>query len=333
MDCIDSSDREIVPVVEKLITNTRAWLADDIGPGDWTIKLGDDALAEISTLVREIRSAPLPMMLLTPDAYKIPVLRDVFSDAKDHLDHGCGFCVIDRLPMGDFPIDDMIMCYWVLGQLIGRTVAQKWDGTMIYDVKDTGHSYQTQGVRGSYTNVELVFHTDNAFGISVPDYVGLLCRHPAKTGGLSRFCSLYSIHNRMLKQYPAELKRLYQPMLFDRQDEHAPASEGTTWAPFFSWRGDKLAARANTSLVRKGYAAAGKEMDQALIAGLGAMDQVSTSDDLWIEAPIMRGQMQYLNNNELGHYRSTFEDFDDPAHKRHLYRTWHRERGRRSYDE
>ena len=27
-----------------------------------------------------------------------------------------------------------------------------------------------------------------------------------------------------------------------------------------------------------------------------------------------------------------FEDHEDPAKKRHLFRTWHREHGRRSYD-
>ena len=43
-------------------------------------------------------------------------------------------------------------------------------------------------------------------------------------------------------------------------------------------------------------------------------------------------QMQYLNNIELAHYRSHFEDNDDPEKKRHLFRTWHRERGLRNYD-
>ena len=80
----------------------------------------------------------------------------------------------------------MLDIYWVLGQLMGQNVAQKWNGTMIYDVTDTGKKF-SYGVRGSATKVELMFHTDNAFGINVPDYVGLLCKHPAKSRGLSRF--------------------------------------------------------------------------------------------------------------------------------------------------
>ncbi len=35
---------------------------------------------------------------------------------------------------------------------------------------------------------------------------------------------------------------------------------------------------------------------------------------------------------EAGHYRSAFEDFDEPERKRHLYRLWHRETGSTSYD-
>ena len=91
----------------------------------------------------------------------------------------------------------------------------------------------------SHTSVELNFHTDNAFARMVPDYVGLFCRHPAKSGGVSRFCSLYSVHQRMLEQYPDELARLYQPVLFDRQKEHREGAAPVCLAPYL-----QLAQRA-----------------------------------------------------------------------------------------
>jgi hypothetical protein len=47
---------------------------------------------------------------------------------------------------------------------------------------------------------------------------------------------------------------------------------------------------------------------------------------------LQRGQVQYLNNHEVGHYRSEFEDFAEPERKRHLFRLWHREEGSSSYD-
>lgn len=117
-----------------------------------------------------MRAKPLPLLLRTPDGMEIPHLRSVYSRAKEQLDQGCGFVVLNRMPIDNYEIDEIIACYWVLGQLLGPTVAQKWDGTMIYDVTDTKQTYG-YGVRGSATSVELVCHTDNAFGMRVVDEI------------------------------------------------------------------------------------------------------------------------------------------------------------------
>jgi len=320
-----------LPVGTDLTIRNKAWLSHDLVDRKWMIKFDQPALAEINQLIDEIRANPLPLLLRTPDSIDIPNLRALFSEAKDKLDDGIGFVVFDKMPIDDYDIDEIVACYWVLGQLLGPTVAQKWDGTMIYDVTDTKKTYG-YGVRGSATNVELVFHTDNAFGKRVPDYVGLLCKYPAVSGGLSRFCSLYSVHQRLLDSYPKALSRLYQPMYFDRQAEHASDAPRTSLAPFFSWRNGRLMCRANSSLVRKGHEIAGIEIDEELVAALEAVDTVTSASDLWVEAPLERGQIQYLNNHELGHYRSTFVDSKDATKKRHLYRLWHRSEGDRTYD-
>ena len=73
-------------------------------------------------------------------------------------------------------------------------------------------------------------------------------------------------------------------------------------------------------------------MDEALVNALLAIDEVSAAEELWVEAPLERGQVQYLNNHELGHYRSDFTDSPNPIEKRHLYRLWHREEGSITYD-
>lgn len=307
------------------------WLGDDLSESDWLIDITDDALNEITSLAAFIQDNPLPMLQRRVDDVAIPACQRLISMMKSILDDGVGFAVLDRLPVDEYPVETLIEIYWILGQFIGRPVAQKWNGQMIYDVRDTGEEY-SYGVRGSHTTVELGFHTDNAFARMVPDYVGLLCRIPAKSGGVSRFCSLYSVHQRMMLRYPDLLARLYQPMLFDRQKEHRENAEPVCLAPYFSWRGDRLFARANSSLVRKGYEVSGETMDNALGEALDAIDEVSTAKDLWFEAPLQRGQIQYLNNHEVGHYRSEFEDFDEPEQKRHLYRLWHREAGSASYD-
>ena len=278
-----------------------------------------------------MRAHPLPVLLRTLEEFSIPHLLDVMASTKNALDCRFGFCVVHDLPIDDYEIDEIVACFWVLGQLVDRPVAQKWDGTMIYDVIDTGEEFR-YGVRGSYTNVELPFHNDNAFGTSVPHYVGLLCRNSAMKGGETRFCSVYNLHNRLLTTSPKLLKRLYRPVFFDRQAEHAKDADTTVRFPMFSWDGQRLSARVNISLVKKGYAVANEPLDHELEDALQAIQEITSDSNLWVEAPIQRGQLQYLNNLDVLHYRNTFEDHEDSNLQRHLYRTWHRNSGSRAYD-
>jgi len=307
------------------------WLASEIKPADWIVKVTAEVLGEIDRLVEFLQQNPLPMLQRRLDEFELPACRQMMLAMKNILDDGVGFAVLDRMPMDDYPIETLLDIYWLLGQFVGHPVAQKWNGQMMYDVSDTGAEY-AYGTRGSRTSVELNFHTDNAFARMPPDYVALFCRQAAKTGGISRFCSLYSVHQRMLEQYPQELARLYQPVFFDRQKEHHESAEKICLAPYFSWREGRMFARANASLIRKGYEVAEQQMDDLLAAALDAIDEVCGAKDLWFEGPLQRGQVQYLNNHEVGHYRSAFEDHDDPQCKRHLYRMWHRNSGDSSYD-
>lgn len=313
------------------VRDARAWTRDTINPQECLIPVGDAGRSEMLAMADAIERNPLPVILRTSDQFDMPQMRQVFARARQLLDGAPGVAVIDRLPINTVTKETACAIAWVLGQLIGRPVAQKWDGTMLYDVTDTGQTYG-YGVRGSYTNVELVFHTDNAFGLAPPSYVGLLCHYPAMEGGLSRFCSLYTVHNRLLEKYPEELARLYEPLLWDRQAEHRPDAPKIARAPMFRWDGARLSVRANTSLVEKGHQVAGEEMDTRTSAAIAALKEVTSADDLWFELPIERGQIQYLNNVEVAHYRSEFSDHPDPTMKRHLVRTWHRDRGAVTYD-
>jgi len=307
------------------------WTANDIKPEHWQIQLPANAVEEVDQLAKHLVDNPVQFFQRRGSELDYPHTRQCLEQLKSRLVNGPGFAVLQGLDPDRYPDDVTLELFWLLGQSIGKPVAQKWNGEMIYDVRDTGAQYG-YGVRGSRTSVELVFHVDNAFGLAVPDYVGLFCVRPAKSGGISRFCSLYTIHERLRASDPASLERLYQPMLFDRQKEHRENAAKVLLAPFFSWRNQRLFARANTSLVRKGYEVAEITMDKALEQALNSVNTICEQTDLWYEAPLERGHMQYLNNHEVGHYRSEFKDHNDPELKRHLYRLWHRETGSVAYD-
>lgn len=328
---IDMDSSTGTGMLDHKITDARAWTRDTIDPLDCIVGVGDEGQAEMRRMAEDIEAHPLPIVMRNPEQFEIPAIRAAVEKVKTLLDTAPGVAIVDRLPMDEISDDTAKAIGWVIGALVGRPVAQKWDGTMLYDVTDTGQKFG-YGVRGSYTNIELVFHTDNAFGMAPPTYVGLLCRYPAIEGGVSRFCSLYTVHNRMLERYPEELKRLYEPLLWDRQAEHRPGAAKVARAPMFRWDGERLTVRANTNLNEKGHMVAGVDMDEKTRAAIEALKEVTWQDDLWFELPIERGQIQYLNNVEVAHYRSEFKDNPDPALKRHLVRTWHRSWGTPAYD-
>jgi hypothetical protein len=330
-DCVLLQGAPATPMLERPVETRKAWTRDTISRSDWIVPLPAAAHAEIAAMLDALRKDPLPTLMLEPELFQLDACRAAMHRVRDVLRDGIGLAVVERLALDSMSADEARSVYWVLGQFVERLVAQKWDGTMLYDVTDTGRQHGL-GVRGSWTNVELYFHTDNAFAVAPPWYVSLLCLHPAQSGGVSRFCSLYTVHNRMLERYPRLLGRLYEPFYFNRQAEHAPDAPKVSITPAFAFDGGKLRARLATRLIRNGYEMIGEPLDPMGAEALEALEQVMADDDLWVEFTIERGQVQYLNNFEFAHFRSQFKDADDASRKRHLIRLWYRGEGRPSYD-
>ncbi len=331
MNILDLSHECSANRLEHQVTGQFAWTRDKINPIDRIVNIRTAAHNEIMRMADHMEANPLPTLLRQPDQFDIPHVIELMKEIKSRLDEPPGVAIISSLPLEQMTENRAIDVFWTIGQLIGRNVSQKWDGTMIYHVRDTGAKYE-YGVRGSYTNVELLFHNDNAFSITLPHYVGLLCIRPSVEGGISRFCSLHTIHNRMLEKHPRELKRLYQPVYWDRQAEHAPGQPIVVKAPVFRFENKRLHTRANPSLIMKGYEVAEKPMDSATEDAVLALKEVSEDPSLWFELPIERGQIQYLNNIDIAHYRSEFIDHPDEEKKRHLIRLWHRDSGQVNFD-
>ena len=282
-------------------------------------------------MAETLRRDPLPVLRLSPGLFALDECRRMMERVKRELDAGTGFALLDGLPLDALSAGEARSVYWVLGRLLSSPVATKWDGTMLYDVTDTGaaHGY---GVRGAATNVELVFHNDNAYGVAVPDYVSLMCLRPARSGGTTRLCSLYTVHNTLLGDDPGLLARLYEPFYFDRQAEHAPGAPRVSRAPVFDFDGSRLLVRVARSLIHNGYALLGETLDRDGARSIDAVDAIMHDDRNFVTFSMRRGQVQFLNNRFIAHHRSRFEDDPDPTRKRHLVRMWYRDTGAAFYD-
>jgi alpha-ketoglutarate-dependent taurine dioxygenase len=320
----------VTPIAEP-IEAPSAWVRQDIRRGDYWIELSAACLDEIRRITDELRKYPLPTILRGPDDFAMPACREEMARVRRILDSGRRFAIVDRLPLAEMDAGEPTAIYWLLSIMISRPVAQKLDGTMIYDVLDTGQeALPGSGVRPDKTNIEIRFHNDNAYNDSPPDYVGLLCLRQAQRGGHSRVISFHAVHNALFARHPNRLPRLYRPFWFDRQREYRAGESPVFLAPVFENAGE-IRARFSVHQIGGGYALKGAPLDSDGEAALAAMLEIFDDADFSVDFDLEPGQMQFVHNRALGHSRTAFEDHPEPERKRHLVRLWMRDHGRRAY--
>jgi alpha-ketoglutarate-dependent taurine dioxygenase len=318
------------PMLTEDIRDSRAWRRDELSPRDWLVALPARGIDELEAALRQWRRDPLPTLLLTPDQFALAACAEAMAGVRAKLSGGTGLAVVDRVPVERYePEENQVVC-WLLSQLLGRPVAQAWNGAVLYDVRDTGKTLE-YGVRRSVTNLDLTFHTDGPWLDLPPHLVGLYCINPAREGGVSRFVSLLTVHNELRRRAPEVLPRLYRPFPWNRQGEHAPEDGKVGAQPVFQYDGRGLVGRFNERLIETGAELLGTPLDPPARDALEAMRAVVDSPELWVEFRIERGQIQYLNNREFAHSRTDFVDAPEPRLKRHLIRVWTREEGRRTF--
>ncbi len=317
--------------IEKIIQARHAWTRADLQESDWHVVLTPAAIEEIRTTASVLARQPVPLLALRPDSFSMPHCRQAMSQVSEILANGVKFALVERLPVDEFPEEISKSIYWMLSSMIGRPVAQKLDGTMIYDVTDTGAKpLPGSGVRPDKTNVDLQFHNDNAYNAVMPEVVGLLCIRKSASGGMSKVMSFTTAHNALLKGFPHILPRLYEPFWFDRQREHYADEEPTFAAPVFVNSNGELSARLGQHQIRNGYAMKGG-MDARAKEALEAIDTVFREPALQFEFDMQPGDMQFARNCEIGHSRTQFQDFPEPGKKRLLVRLWLRDKGSPGY--
>jgi hypothetical protein len=315
----------------QLIDGAGVWTRRDVRTEDYLIELSPACLDEILRAAGEIRAFPLPTILRSPDDFAMPACRREMARVREMLDRGRRFAIVDRLPMAEIDAAEATAIYWLLSSMVSRPVAQKLDGTMVYDVLDTGReALPGSGVRPDKTNIEIRFHNDNAYNDTPPDYVVLLCLRRAQSGGHSRVVSFHTVHNALRERYPYRLERLYQPFWFDRQREFRAGESPIFFAPVFENSGE-IRTRFSAHQMRGGYALRGEPIDNRGEAAMTAMLDIVEEDELSVNFDLEPGQIQFVHNRALGHSRTAFVDHPEPDRKRHLVRLWLRDRGRRAY--
>lgn len=299
-------------------TDPRAWRADTIDDqGAWYQALSDRTLSALAEAVRGRRPAT---ELRPSDALRAAAADDT-RRALAALEEGRGFVVVSLGTPGRFAAADLPAVYWLVGSLLGRPVEQNVQGTLLYDVRDTGQDVR-YGARFSVTNAESTFHTDSSFMDTVTDYVGLLCLNPARAGGRSQIVSGYAVQAELAARRPEVVEQLRRPFHVDRRGGVRPGDDPTVRFPVFGSDDRGLLIRYLRYWIEVGHEKAGSPLTAEQVEALDALDAAAAEPRMRVEFDLRPGDMLFVNNRWILHNRTAFEDFAEPERKRHLVRLW-----------
>jgi alpha-ketoglutarate-dependent taurine dioxygenase len=314
-----------VPSVSELEAQTddpRSWTAATVGAMTaWTHRLTDALTARLRAIAEAYGRCDEPVTELRLSAGQKAGLGPFLAGAKHELELGRGFVILDRLPLDVVTEQAATAFYWLLGQLLGEPVAQNVQGTVLYDVRDSGQEV-AQGARFSVTRYESSFHTDNSFGDSVVDYVGLLCLMTARSGGVSQVVSGLTAMEVLDHEHPEALDALCRPFHVDRRGGIRSGEAATVLRPAIQREGAEPLFRYLRHWIEAGHEKAGVPLTPEERAALDTLDEILNRPALRAEFSLEPGQMYFINNRWILHNRTAFEDHPEPERRRHLVRLW-----------
>ncbi len=284
---------------------------------DWIAHLSADEIGEIDAMVQSLRGRHDEVTALTRDAFALPVTAKRFESVREQLEGGRGFALIRGLPVQRYTTEENRLIFWALALLLGDPQGQDAAGRRIHSVTNTMQRVEgSNDVRSFQTDDELTFHNDGG------DAFMLLCLKTAKTGGMSKLVSVEKLYNEVLRRRPDLIEVLQQPFHFDTREQH-PTGLKVQTSPILNFFAGRLSA-----LYKRRYLLAAQRfpevprLTQAQEEAVQLVESICNDPEVQLSFYMQPGDIQIANNYAVLHARSKYEDYDDVAERRHLFRAW-----------
>ena len=314
-------------IVREEIVHPAAWVGAELAQGDdWLMRLDASHQDDVRRLLAEAKARELSLADIGAQTLPLGALAPVAEAIEAQVEGGPGVVVVRGLDLAGLSPDEAGLAFFLLGAAFGRPIRQNAEGHLLGHIRDTGRDItKDPSVRGYQTRIALPFHTDTS-----TDLLGLLCYRTARSGGKSSLAPLLTIYNEVLRQAPELIDTLYERFHYDCREEEHPDG-----GPFYSRaaasvKGGVLSLRHNS-----GYAKTAQRhpscprLTDEQRSVLDLIDRLSFDERLRFDVQLEEGDMLFLNNYQVMHARTAFEDHEEPERKRHLMRLWlHLYRGR-----
>ena len=300
------------------IDDSSAWYGPKVvDQSHWIEPLTPDELAEIEFASQRLAQGEIEWQTIRHDDFPLPRLKWRLSRLLHQTLEGRGFVLLRGLPVERWGRRLSAIAFLGLGLHLGNLRSQNRYGHLLGHVKDLGLTSQDPNVRIYQTKERQNYHTDSC------DVVGLLCLHPAKSGGLSSLVSSVTIFNEMRKRRPDLAQVLFERIETDRRGEIPEGQKPFFCIPVFNWYAGLL-----STIYQRSYIESARRFPEVppltleQIEALDLFDQLANDPALSFQMELQTGDVQLVHNHTLLHDRTAFEDWPEPERKRHLLRLW-----------
>ena len=279
---------------------------------NFVVKISNNAITELKNNRNFLNNSEHTFSILQ---------KEILDFKKIFLVEGIGFFIIDGKCFTDFSKEELIEIYQNVCKILGTLYVQNDKNQKLVQVQDSGKSMKSGG-RYHQTKEGGSYHTDSPQWEKVPDFIGMCCINPAKKGGESKFVSVYSIHNKMLKEHKQFLEMLYQQFHFDKRGEFESKESPTVFEPIFTYNNNQLKCRYLRDYINDGQMIQNTPLSKEQNEALDIFDKIIHDENLVVSYKLRQNEMVFFNNNRVMHGRTSFEDFEGIENKRLMIRTW-----------
>jgi hypothetical protein len=274
-------------------------------------------ISEIEAASQLLAATDMDWQNLEVDDFPLPTLAPRLSAIGEEVLDGRGFVLLRGLPIERWGRRMAAIAFLGLGLHWGSLRSQNRDGHLLGHVKDLGLSSKDPNTRIYQTRERQNYHTDSC------DVVGLLCLHPARSGGLSSLVSSVTIFNEMRQRRVDLARMLFAPIETDRRGEVPAGQEPFFRIPVFNWHAGLLSTVYHRPYIESARRFPGvPALTQDQIEALNLFDALADDPAMHFRMELRAGDIQLVHNHTLLHDRTEFEDWPEPERKRHLLRLW-----------
>ncbi|MFN4282982.1 MAG: TauD/TfdA family dioxygenase [Alphaproteobacteria bacterium] len=298
------------------IVDPAGWLANELqNVSTWSYDIGESDADELRAAVAAFKRSGKPIVDVARASFPLAAFGKILGEVRRELLDGRGIVMMRGFPLDSFDREETAIAYLGLGSYLGQAMSQNKNGHILGHVKDLGGDYADAKTRGYMTNAEMRFHSDGC------DYVGLLCLQTCKAGGESRVASSVTVYNRMLAQRPDLVKALTEDFYRSRSGEIGPGQLPYFKQPIFSFHDGYFSAVGVGAVIDKAQKLPGVPPFTTAQKEAVALYR-QTVEECAVDIGFQCGDIQFLNNWVMLHTRRGYEDWPEPARKRHLLRLW-----------